>query len=59
MLESINIKPVSPKDVIYQCKTRKVTITADQTTCWACECNTICPYRYDAYNINGDCLAIK
>ena len=28
-------------------------------TCHACPNKMLCPYVYDSYNINGDCLAMK
>lgn len=31
----------------------------ETTTCFDCAKNTECEYAFDAYNTNGDCLAIK
>lgn len=28
-------------------------------TCVTCGANNVCPYAFDAYNTNGDCLAQK
>lgn len=32
---------------------------AEIVTCIRCSEKTICPYAYDGYNTNGDCLAEK
>jgi len=34
-------------------------IKKEDTTCFTCPENTTCPFRFDAYNTNGDCLANK
>lgn len=31
----------------------------ETTTCSECKQNVECPFAFDAYNTNGDCLAIK
>jgi hypothetical protein len=31
----------------------------EETTCWGCSESNECPWAFDAYNTNGDCLASK
>ena len=31
----------------------------ESTTCWDCKDKDTCPYAFDAYNTDGDCIADK
>lgn len=31
----------------------------EELTCYSCGSNQTCPFRWDSYNTNGDCLADK
>jgi len=46
-------------DKIYENPVDGSFILAGETTCWYCLKQEKCPYAYDAYNTNGDCLAEK
>ena len=37
----------------------KYDIKLEDLTCHTCKDKETCPYAYDGYNIDGDCLAIK
>ena len=57
VIEMRYVDNVEVDDVIYESK--DVIIVAHETTCWECKLNKDCEYRFDPYNINGDCLAEK
>jgi predicted lipase len=40
-------------------KERELARCAEVITCIRCSEKTTCPYAYDGYNTNGDCLAEK
>jgi len=38
---------------------REIRLNVSFVTCSTCQSNDVCEYAFDAYNTNGDCLAIK
>lgn len=43
----------------YQKFVQEVLEKTKNCTCVKCDRNNVCTYRWDAYNTNGDCLAMK
>ena len=44
---------------IYEEFIKKVNKETENLTCVTCLLEPDCPYRWDLYNTNGDCLAMK
>lgn len=54
--EGLRLEPWSEAELE---RFRKIVETPENYTCHDCELLRRCPYAYDMYNTNGDCLYIK
>lgn len=55
--QEIDKEPM-PDDIAYVHDDGRM-ILAKELSCYTCQDNQECEYAWDAYNTNGDCLALK